>query len=53
MGCYTMINTDNNEQENPEQAEQTKPDDLNGIYIRGFLKITDPQTGQTIIEIGN
>lgn len=49
-----MINTDNDEKENPKQVEDnTKPDDLNGIYIRGFLKISDPQTGQTIIETGN
>jgi hypothetical protein len=49
-----MINTDINNQvlEEPP-ASDTKPDDLNGIYIRGFLKITDPESGQTIVETGN
>lgn len=49
-----MINTDNNNQVLEEQpSAETKPDDLNGIYIRGFLKITDPESGQTIVETGN
>jgi hypothetical protein len=48
-----MINIDNNNTELEENPSETKPDDLNGIYIRGFLKITDPETGQTIVETGN
>lgn len=49
-----MINTDNNNQVlETRPSSETKPDDLNGIYIRGFLKITDPESGQTIVETGN
>lgn len=48
-----MINTENTEDKQQEPAAEAKPDDLNGIYVRGFLKITDPETGQTIVKTGN
>ena len=48
-----MINTENTEDNQEKPTSETKPDDLNGIYVRGFLKITDPESGQTIVETGN
>lgn len=47
-----MINTNNQEIEEKAEAEN-KPNDSSGIYIRGFLKITDPESGEVLIETGN
>ena len=33
----------------PEQ----KPNESSGIYVRGFVKITDPESGEVIVETGN
>ena len=43
------INTEYTE----EDARHVKPDDSSGMYVRGFLKITDPESGETIVETGN
>jgi hypothetical protein len=49
-----MINTTD---ETKDQSEPTdnpkKPDDYSSMYIRNFLKITDPESGQTILETTN
>lgn len=49
-----MINNETMEKplENQEKSNQ-KPDESSGMYIRGFLKITDPETGEIVIETGN
>lgn len=44
----TPINT-----ESPEQTREVKPDDSSGMYFRGFLKISDPESGEIIVETGN
>jgi hypothetical protein len=50
-----MINTTN--KETKDQVESTdntkKPDDYSSMYIRNFLKITDPESGQTLLETSN
>ena len=44
---------------NKEQAiEQRKlpparPNESTGIYVRGFVKITDPESGEVILETAN
>lgn len=48
-----MINNENTESNQEKPTTENKPDDLSGIYVRGFLKITDPESGQTIVETGN
>ena len=48
-----MINTDNDITEEERKEVANKPNDSSGIYIRGFLKITDPETGEVLIETGN
>jgi hypothetical protein len=48
-----MINNESTEDNQKNSAPETKPDDLSGIYVRGFLKITDPESGQIIVETGN
>ena len=40
------LNT-NDDQKNKE------PDDTAGFYIRGFLKIYDPESGQIAVETSN
>jgi len=30
-----------------------KPNESTGIYVRGFVKITDPESGEVIVETGN
>jgi hypothetical protein len=57
-----MINSGNNpkinnhmdqtsEKEQPQTAE--KPNESTGIYVRGHLRISDPESGQVILETGN
>ena len=41
-----------NEQQ-PERVSNDRPNESTGIYVRGFLKITDPETGKVIVETGN
>lgn len=49
-----MINTKTeNENEKQEQKEPTRPNESSGIYVRGFLKITDPESGEVILETAN
>jgi hypothetical protein len=35
----------------PKPAE--KPNESTGIYVRGFVKISDPESGQVIVETAN
>jgi len=59
MGSYTMINnnTDNNQfasdEQQPDRVSQERPNESTGIYVRGFVKITDPETGKVLVETGN
>ena len=59
MGGNFMINnsTDSNEyksdEHEPKRISEEKPNESTGIYVRGFLKITDPESGQVIVETGN
>ena len=59
MGSYSMINnnTDSHELKSDEQQSQPvsdeRPNESTGIYVRGFLKITDPETGKVIVQTGN
>ena len=50
-------NTDSKEyksdEQEPTRVSQERPNESTGIYVRGFLKITDPETGQVIVETGN
>ena len=48
--------SDQNKSINTESVEENrhvKPDDSSGMYVRGFLKISDPESGETIVETGN
>lgn len=40
---------------NNKQEEQTvkKPDDKAGFYVRNFLRIYDPESGQVAVETSN
>ena len=59
MGSYRMINnnTDSKEfksaEQEPKRVAPETPNESTGIYVRGFLKITDPETGKVIVETGN
>ena len=39
-----------NEQQLPKPA---RPNESTGIYVRGFVKISDPESGETIVETAN
>ena len=41
---------DINEQQLPKPA---RPNESTGIYVRGFVKISDPESGETIVETAN
>ena len=59
MGSYRMINnnTDSKEykpvEQEPKRVAPETPNESTGIYVRGFLKITDPESGKVIVETGN
>lgn len=36
-----------------QQSPQPKPTESSAIYVRGFVKITDPESGEVIVETGN
>lgn len=45
------MDSKNTENENAEiQEAETKPNESTGIYVRGFVKITDPESGKVIVE---
>lgn len=51
-----MINNhmDSNKTENTQDTPPvSKPNESTGIYVRGFVKITDPESGQVIVETAN
>ena len=51
----TMINnhTNTNLEQNFDKSVPEKPNESTGIYVRGFVKITDPESGEVIVETGN
>lgn len=59
MGSYTMINKNTDlkefksDEQEPKRVSEERPNESTGIYVRGFLKITDPETGKVIIETGS
>lgn len=55
-----MINNDNADstefksaEPEPKRVSLEQPNESTGIYVRGFLKITDPESGDVIVETGN
>jgi hypothetical protein len=50
-------NTDSTEfisdEPEPKRVSEERPNESTGIYVRGFLKITDPETGKVIVETGS
>lgn len=50
-----MINTDNKQNLEEKAVENTtkKPDDMAGIYVRGHIKIFDPETKEVFIDKPN
>ena len=47
----TQLNTNNKPV--TENLNSEKPNESTGIYVRGFVKISDPETGNVIIETAN
>ena len=43
---------DSGNNEKPE-TRTTPPNESTGIYERGFVKITDPESGQVYVETAN
>lgn len=43
----------NQEKLNNDNKEDTKPDDKAGFYVRNFLKIYDPESGQVAVQTSN
>jgi hypothetical protein len=50
-----MINTDNKQNLEETAVENTpkQPDDTSGIYVRGHIKIFDPESGEVYIDKSN
>lgn len=46
-----MDSDNENKQEDNQPAPA--PNESSGIYIRGFVKITDPESGEVILETAN
>jgi hypothetical protein len=43
------------EKQQDEQVVESRPkaDESSGIYVRGFVKISDPDTGEVIVQTAN
>lgn len=41
------------DEQEPKRVSSDTPNEATGIYVRGFLKITDPESGKVIVETGN
>lgn len=54
IGHIIMINIENNNQEPVQEQknnqEDDQPDEHGGIYLQGFLRIHDPETGEIILQ---
>jgi len=50
-----MINTENTNNLEEKQVENTnkRPDESSGIYVRGHIKIHDPESGEVLIDKSN
>ena len=50
-----MINTENTNNLEEKQVENTnkRPDESSGIYVRGHIKIHDPESGEVLIDKPN
>ena len=52
-----MINNTNDSNKkdeiNEEKLPPSRPNESTGIYVRGFVKITDPETGVVLVETAN
>lgn len=48
----SMINKENLSK-SEKDSTTGKPNESSGIYIRGFVKISDPESGEVIVETGN
>lgn len=57
MAQNSMINNHMDSQEEQKQQApapvQQRPNESSGIYVRGFVKITDPDSGEVIVETAN
>jgi hypothetical protein len=49
----TDSSQDKTEESQPQRVSPERPNESTGIYVRGFLKITDPESGKVIVETGN
>jgi len=47
------MDSNKEEQTQEETTRESKPNESPGIYVRGFLKITDPESGEVVVETAN
>lgn len=47
------MNQDLDKKEEAQSVVETKPDDKTGVYVRGHIKITDPTTGEVLVDKPN
>lgn len=47
------IDSDKEQKEPEDQKPASAPNESTGIYIRGFVKISDPESGQVFVETAN
>lgn len=48
-----MINNDMDSEFNANVGQEQKPNESTGIYVRGFICIKDPESGEVLVESGN
>jgi hypothetical protein len=44
---------DSENKQEDQQPVAERPNESTGVYVRGFVKITDPESGQVIVETAN
>lgn len=53
MSTENVINNDMDSEKTEKPQPKTPPNESTGIYVRGFVKITDPESGQVYVETAN
>ena len=47
------MDSEKQDQQLPPLPKPERPNESTGIYVRGFIKISDPETGKVLVETAN
>lgn len=53
MDTNNVINSTAGDDGKEKPANTSAPNESTGIYVRGFVKITDPESGEILVQTAN